>query len=55
MIDADSQKRAAGEAAALLVESGMVVGLGTGSTAAWFVKALGARSLSRRFAEEESG
>jgi len=45
MSDADSQKRAAGEAAALLVESGMVVGLGTGSTAAWFVKALGARRL----------
>lgn len=45
MIDADSQKRAAGEAAALLVESGMVVGLGTGSTAAWFVKALAARGL----------
>lgn len=45
MSDADRQKRAAGEAAAGLVESGMVVGLGTGSTAAWFVKALGARSL----------
>ena len=45
MTDPDSQKRAAGEAAALLVESGMVVGLGTGSTAAWFVKALGARKL----------
>jgi len=45
MSDADSQKRAAGEAAAALVESGMVVGLGTGSTAAWFVKALGAREL----------
>ena len=45
MSDPDSQKRAAGEAAALLVESGMVVGLGTGSTAAWFVKALGARKL----------
>ena len=45
MIDADSQKRAAGEAAALLVESGMVVGLGTGSTAAWFVKALAERGL----------
>src|ERR1700741_2730470 len=43
--DADSQKRAAGEAAAALVENGMVVGLGTGSTAAWFVKALGARKL----------
>ncbi len=45
MIDADGQKRAAGEAAALLVDSGMVVGLGTGSTAAWFVKALAARKL----------
>jgi len=43
--DVDAQKRAAGEAAAALVESGMVVGLGTGSTAAWFVKALGARGL----------
>src|SRR6185312_16752545 len=42
---ADEQKRAAGEAAAALVESGMVVGLGTGSTAAWFVRALAARSL----------
>jgi ribose 5-phosphate isomerase A len=45
MNEADSQKRAAGEAAAALVERGMVVGLGTGSTAAWFVKALGARQL----------
>jgi len=45
MTTVDEQKRAAGEAAAALVESGMVVGLGTGSTAAWFVKALGARGL----------
>jgi ribose 5-phosphate isomerase A len=45
MSDPDSQKRAAGEAAAALVENRMVVGLGTGSTAAWFVKALGARGL----------
>jgi len=43
---ADDQKRAAGEAAAELVESGMTVGLGTGTTAAWFVKALAARKLS---------
>jgi ribose 5-phosphate isomerase A len=43
--DAEAQKRAAGEAAAALVESGMVVGLGTGSTAAWFVRALAARNL----------
>jgi ribose 5-phosphate isomerase A len=42
---AEDQKKAAGEAAAALVEDGMVVGLGTGSTAAWFVKALGARRL----------
>jgi ribose 5-phosphate isomerase A len=45
VIDIEGQKRAAGEAAAQLVESGMVVGLGTGSTAAWFVKALAARKL----------
>jgi ribose 5-phosphate isomerase A len=45
MSDAEAQKRAAGEAAAALVEDGMVVGLGTGSTAAWFVRALAARGL----------
>ncbi len=45
MSDVDAQKRAAAEAAAELVQAGMVVGLGTGSTAAWFVKALGARGL----------
>lgn len=44
-MSADDQKRAAGEAAAALVEAGMTVGLGTGSTAAWFVKALAARKL----------
>ncbi len=42
----DIQKKNAGEAAAQHVEAGMVVGLGTGSTAAWFVKALAARNLS---------
>jgi DeoR/GlpR family transcriptional regulator of sugar metabolism len=46
MSDPDDQKRAAGEAAAALVEAGMVVGLGTGSTAAWFV-ALWRRASSR--------
>ena len=45
MSEADEQKRAVGEAAAALVEDGMVVGLGTGSTAACFVRALGARGL----------
>jgi len=44
-VSVESEKQAAGEAAAGLVESGMVVGLGTGSTAAWFVKALAARKL----------
>lgn len=45
MSEAESQKRTAGEAAAALVEAGMVVGLGTGSTAAAFVRALAARKL----------
>jgi ribose 5-phosphate isomerase A len=40
MSNVDVQKRAVGEAAARLVKNGMVVGLGTGSTAAWFVRAL---------------
>ena len=41
----DDLKRAAGEAAAELVEPGMTVGLGTGSTAEWFVRALAARRV----------
>lgn len=36
-------KKAAGETAAELVKSGMVVGLGTGSTVAWTIKRLGER------------
>jgi ribose 5-phosphate isomerase A len=36
-------KKAAAEAAAALVEDGMVLGLGTGSTAAFFIQALGQR------------
>ena len=46
-MSADEQKRAVGEAAAALVEDGGTVGLGTGSTAAHMVRALG-----RRVAEE---
>ena len=46
MSDADLQKKIAGEAAAGLVEAGMTVGLGTGSTAVFFVKALGERGLT---------
>jgi len=41
----DEMKHAVGEAAAALVEPGMTVGLGTGSTAAWFVQALAMRKL----------
>ncbi|HXA30225.1 MAG TPA: ribose-5-phosphate isomerase RpiA [Candidatus Angelobacter sp.] len=41
MDDLDSGKRAAGRAAAQLVEDGMVLGLGTGSTARWFIEAVG--------------
>ena len=44
-MDVDAQKRAAGEAAAALVQAGMVVGLGTGTVAAWFVRALAERRL----------
>ena len=50
MSDIDAQKQAAGEAAAKLVESGMTVGLGTGSTAVFFVKALGARAAAEGMA-----
>jgi len=39
----EAQKRAVGEAAAALVEDRMTVGLGTGSTAAFLVAALGER------------
>jgi ribose 5-phosphate isomerase A len=45
---ADDQKKASGDAAAELVEDGMIVGLGTGSTAVFFVKALAARKLDIR-------
>ena len=41
----DAHKQAAGAAAAELVEPGMIVGLGTGSTAAHFVRALAERRL----------
>jgi ribose 5-phosphate isomerase A len=41
LVDADGQKKAAAIAALKYVESGMVIGLGTGSTANHFIKALG--------------
>lgn len=43
MTDRDKAKRAAGEAGAGHVEDGMCVGLGTGSTTAFALKALGRR------------
>lgn len=43
MTPQDEQKRAAAAAAVALVEDGMTLGLGTGSTAAWFVALLGER------------
>jgi ribose 5-phosphate isomerase A len=44
--EADQEKRIAAEAAAELVEDGMTVGLGTGSTVAFLLPALAARGLS---------
>ena len=44
----DHEKRRAAEAAAELVEDGMAVGLGTGSTVAHFLPALAARRLTLR-------
>jgi len=44
--DADTEKRLAAEAAAELVEDGMTVGLGTGSTVAHLLPALARRGLS---------
>ena len=43
---ADDEKRIAAEAAALLVEDGMTVGLGTGSTVAHLLPAIASRGLS---------
>src|SRR5919201_4825132 len=44
----DREKRIAAEAAALFVEDGMTVGLGTGSTVAHLLPALASRRLSLR-------
>jgi len=46
LTSADDEKRIAAEAAAELVEDGMTVGLGTGSTVAFLLPALAARELS---------
>lgn len=47
-MDAETEKRVAAETAALLVEDGMRVGLGTGSTVAHLLPALAARGLAIR-------
>jgi len=44
--EADTEKRLAAEAAAELVESGMTVGLGTGSTVAHLLPAIAGRALA---------
>jgi ribose 5-phosphate isomerase A len=46
LLAAEDQKRMAGERAAQLVENGMTVGLGSGSTSLAFVRALGDRVSS---------
>jgi ribose 5-phosphate isomerase A len=46
--DVQHEKRFAAEAAALLVEDGMRVGLGTGSTVAFLLEALAGRNLDLR-------
>jgi ribose 5-phosphate isomerase A len=46
--DIEQEKRRAAEAAASLVEDGMTVGLGTGSTVAYLLPALAARALDIR-------
>jgi len=47
-VSTEREKQVAAEAAALLVEDGMVVGLGTGSTVAYLLPALARRRLSLR-------
>jgi ribose 5-phosphate isomerase A len=47
-VDVEREKRGAAEAAAGLVEDGMLVGLGTGSTVAYLLPALAARGLTLR-------
>ena len=44
----EDEKRLAAEAAAELAQDGMLVGLGTGSTVAWFLPALARRGLRLR-------
>jgi ribose 5-phosphate isomerase A len=47
-VSSEQEKRLAAEAAAALVEDGMLLGLGTGSTVGYFLPAVAARGLSLR-------
>ena len=47
-MSSEQEKRLAAEAAAALVEDGMLLGLGTGSTVGYFLPAVAARGLSLR-------
>jgi ribose 5-phosphate isomerase A len=47
-VSSEQEKRLAAEAAAALVEDGMLLGLGTGSTVGFFLPAVAARGLSVR-------
>jgi ribose 5-phosphate isomerase A len=51
----EDEKRNAAEAAGQLVEDGMTVGLGTGSTVAYLLPALAARGLTLRFVATSVG
>jgi ribose 5-phosphate isomerase A len=53
--DPENEKRAAAEAAAALVEPGMTVGLGTGSTVAYLLVALARRTLELRCIATSAG
>src|SRR5205807_6620719 len=54
-MDVDREKKLAAEAAAELVEDGMRVGLGTGSTVAFLLEALAARDLHLRYVATSRG
>jgi ribose 5-phosphate isomerase A len=53
--DVEREKQSAAEAAAQLVEEGMTVGLGTGSTVAYLLPALAARGLTLRCVATSAG
>ena len=44
-MDSEEKKKLVAEEASKIAEDGQIVGLGTGSTASYFIKALAARNL----------